>query len=214
MELTVIQKIAIWAIPILFAITLHEVAHGWVASFFGDQTARLTGRLTINPVKHIDVMGTLVVPILMLVFGGFIFGWAKPVPVDARNMRHPRYNMVIVAMAGPIANLLMAVFWALIAKIGLNLNAWFGVPLVYMGQAGMMINIVLGVLNCLPIPPLDGGRALCNLLPGQLGWSLHRLEPYGFLIIVLLMLSGILSSVIEPVISFVMRWLMVLFNLT
>lgn len=214
MELTVIQKVAIWAIPVLFAITLHEVAHGWVASKFGDQTARLAGRLTINPIKHIDLVGTVIVPLVMLTFGGFIFGWAKPVPVDARNLRNPRYNMVVVAVAGPISNLLMAIFWAGIAKIGLNLNSWFGVPLIYMGQAGMMINIVLCVLNCLPIPPLDGGRALYNLLPARLGWSLYRIEPYGFLIIVLLMLSGILSYVLEPVIYFLMRWIAVLFSLT
>src|SRR5579872_911641 len=213
MELTTIQKIAIWAIPVLFAITLHEVAHGWVASKFGDQTARLAGRLTINPLKHIDLMGTVIVPLLMLMMGGFIFGWAKPVPVDSRNMRHPRYNMVFVALAGPLSNFLMAIFWAGIVKIGLSLNAWFGIPLIYMGQAGMMINIVLGVLNCLPIPPLDGGRALCNLLPGQWGWNLYRLEPYGFLIIVLLMLSGVLSHVIGPVIYMFMQWIAMLFNL-
>lgn len=214
MESTIIQKIAVWTIPVLFAITLHEVAHGWVASKFGDQTARLAGRLTINPLKHIDLMGTIIVPILMLMVGGFIFGWAKPVPVDARNMHHPRYNMVVVALAGPLSNLLMAIFWAAIAKLGLNLNAWFGVPLIYMGQAGMMINIVLGVLNCLPIPPLDGGRALCNLLPGRFGWSLYRLEPYGFVIIVILMVSGLLSHILEPVIYVLMRWIAMLFGLT
>lgn len=214
MEMTVIQKVAIWAIPVLFAITLHEVAHGWVASKFGDQTARLAGRLTINPIKHIDLVGTIVVPLIMLVVGGFIFGWAKPVPVDARNMRNPRYNMAVVAAAGPISNLLMAIFWAGIAKIGLYLNQWFGVPLIYMGQAGMMINIVLCVLNCLPIPPLDGGRALCNLLPGQWGWRLYRVEPYGFLILVLLMLSGMLSYVLEPVIFMLMRSIAMIFNLT
>lgn len=214
MELTIIQKIAIWAIPVLFAITLHEVAHGWVASKFGDQTARLAGRLTINPIKHIDLMGTVIIPLVMLVFGGFIFGWAKPVPVDARNMRNPRYNMVFVALAGPVSNLLMAILWAGVAKIGLNVNAWLGVPLIYMGQAGMMINIVLGVLNCLPIPPLDGGRALANLLPGQWGWKLQRMESYGFLIVVILLLSGVLSYIIEPVISTLMRWLTMLFGLT
>lgn len=213
MDLTIIQKVAIWAIPVLFAITLHEVAHGWVASKFGDQTARLAGRLTINPVKHIDLIGTIVVPIMMLVFGGFIFGWAKPVPVDARNMRNPRYDMVIVSLAGPISNLLMAIFWAGIMKIGLNLSPWFGVPLIYMGQAGMIINIVLCILNCLPLPPLDGGRALSNLLPGQLGWALYRVEPYGFLILMVLMLSGMLGYIIEPAISLLMRWISMLFSL-
>jgi Zn-dependent protease len=213
MELTFIQKVAIWALPVLFAITLHEVAHGWVASKFGDQTARLAGRLTINPIKHIDLMGTIIVPLLMLSLGGFLFGWAKPVPVDARNMHHPRYNMAVVAAAGPISNLLMALFWAGIAKLGLYLNTWFGVPLLYMGQAGMMINIVLCILNCLPIPPLDGGRVLMNLLPGRMGWSMYRLEPYGFLILVLLMMSGILSYVIAPAVYVILDGMKTLFNL-
>ncbi len=213
MELTTIQKVAIWALPVLFAITLHEVAHGWVASKFGDQTARLAGRLTINPIKHIDLMGTIIVPLLMLTLGGFIFGWAKPVPVDARNMHHPRYNMAVVAAAGPISNLLMALFWAGVAKLGLYLNTWFGVPLLYMGQAGMMINIVLCILNCLPIPPLDGGRVLINLLPGRMAWSVSRMEPYGFLILVLLMMSGILSNVIAPVVFVFMDGIKTLFNL-
>ena len=213
MELTIVQKIAIWVIPVLFAITLHEVAHGWVAYRCGDQTARLAGRLTINPIKHMDLMGTVIVPLLMLLVGGFIFGWAKPVPVDARNMRHPRYNMAWVAAAGPISNLLMAVFWAGIVKLGLNVNSWFGIPLIYMGQAGMMINIVLCVLNCLPIPPLDGGRMLINLLPGQVGWRLSRLEPYGFLILLLLMASGLLSSLLSPIISWLIGTLGMLLNL-
>lgn len=214
MEFTLVQKAAIWALPVLFAITLHEVAHGWVASLFGDQTARLSGRLTINPVKHIDLMGTIVVPIIMLLAGGIIFGWAKPVPVDPRNMRHPRYNMAVVAAAGPIANLLMAIFWGLIQKLGLSLNAWFGVPLVYMGQAGMIINLVLCVLNCLPIPPLDGGRVLANLLPGRMGWFINRLEPYGFLILILLILTGILSYVISPAVSFLLYWISSMLNIT
>ncbi len=214
MELSIVQKIAIWVIPVLFAITLHEVAHGWVASKLGDQTAQLAGRLSINPLKHIDLVGTIIVPLLMLAVGGFIFGWAKPVPVDARNIRYPRYGMVFVALAGPLANLLMAVFWAMIAKVGLSLNAWFGVPLVYMGQAGMMINIVLCVLNCLPVPPLDGGRALYNLLPGRLSWGLYKIEPYGFLILILLMLSGILSYLLEPPIRGLMYGLTSLFRLS
>ncbi|EKD54151.1 MAG: peptidase M50 [uncultured bacterium] len=213
MELTLVQKIAIWALPVLFAITVHEVAHGWVASKFGDQTARLAGRLTLNPFKHIDLIGTIIVPLMLLMVSNFIFGWAKPVPVDARNLRHPRYHMALVAAAGPIANFLMALFWAAIAKLGINLNAWFGVPLIYMGQAGMMINIVLGVLNCLPLPPLDGGRVLYNLLPGRMGFNLYRIEPYGFLILVLLMLSGILSYVIAPIVFGLLNMMTMLFGL-
>ncbi|EKD72672.1 MAG: peptidase M50 [uncultured bacterium] len=213
MELTLIQKIVVWAIPVLFAITVHEVAHGWVASKFGDQTARLAGRLTLNPLRHVDLIGTIVVPLMLLMLGGFIFGWAKPVPVDARNLRNPRYHMALVALAGPAANLLMAVFWAGITKIGINLDTWFGVPLIYMGQAGMLINIILGVLNCLPLPPLDGGRVLSNLLPGRMGWNLDRIEPYGFLILVLLLLSGILSYVMAPIVYFLLNALAMLFGL-
>src|SRR5580692_1702012 len=143
LEPTTIQKIAIWALPVLFAITGHEVAHGWVASKFGDQTAKLAGRLTLNPMKHIDPVGTILIPGIMLLFSNFIFGWAKPVPVDARNMRNPKTDMVFVALAGPLSNLLMALFWAGIAKLGfifLPDNSWFSVPVIYMGQAGIMIN--------------------------------------------------------------------------
>jgi Zn-dependent protease len=201
MELNAIQKLAIWALPMIFAITVHEVAHGWVAFKFGDQTARLAGRLTLNPVKHIDLTGTIIVPAIFLLFSNYIFGWAKPVPVDSRNMSHPRYQMIFVSLAGPVSNLIMALMWAGVAKIAMGLNSWAGVPLVYMGQAGIMINVVLAVLNCLPILPLDGGRALSYFLPGRLGWNYSRLEPYGFLILLLLMFSGILWIILAPPIS-------------
>lgn len=215
-EFTTIQKIAIWTIPVLFAITVHEVAHGWAASKFGDQTARLSGRLTLNPIKHIDPVGTLLVPAILLLFSNFIFGWAKPVPVDARNMHHPKRDMAIVSLAGPAANFLMAIIWAAIAKLGyslLSVESWFSVPLIYMGEAGIMINIVLGVLNCLPIPPLDGGQFLSNILPGKMSLLMHRLEPYGFLILILLMLSGILQLIMGPIIYFIMRGITLLFGL-
>ncbi len=215
-ELTIVQKIAVWAIPLIFAITLHEVAHGWVANLFGDRTAKLSGRLTINPIKHIDLIGTIVVPALMLMVGGFIFGWAKPVPVNARNMAKPRIEMPIVCLAGPLANLLMAVFWAGIAKCGYILvaaNPWLGEPLIYMGEAGISINIVLGVLNCLPIPPLDGGRALYYLLPGRMGWFFNRIEPYGFFILLALIATGVLSYVIGPLYLLLTSWIASLFGL-
>lgn len=216
MELTIVQKIAIWALPVLFAITVHEVAHGWAASKFGDQTARLAGRLTLNPLHHIDWVGTVIVPGLLLMFSNFIFGWAKPVPVDERNMRHPRRDMAIVALAGPLANFLMALLWAGVAKIGIMLvqyDSWFSVPLMYMGEAGIMINIILGVLNCLPIPPLDGGRVVHSLLSGKAAWYFYRLEPFGFIILILLMLSGVLSNILGPLVSTLMAWTAILFNL-
>lgn len=205
-ELTIIQKIAIWALPLIFAITLHEVAHGFVASLCGDQTARFSGRLSLNPIKHIDPMGTVVVPLLMLMVTNFIFGWAKPVPVDARNMRHPRRDVALVALAGPVSNLLMAVFWGLIAKGGMlaemSGNGWLGLPLVYMGGAGIMINVVLAVLNLIPLPPLDGSRIITSILSPRAAYQYSLIEPYGFFILILLMLSGVLSSIMTPFIYF------------
>lgn len=216
-SLTIPQTIAIWALPLIFAITLHEVAHGFVASLFGDQTAKLSGRLTINPVKHIDPIGTVAVPLIMLLFTNFVFGWAKPVPVDSRNLRNPRRDMAFVALAGPLSNLLMAVFWGMIAKIGMvaeqSGNSWLGVPLDYMGRAGIMINVVLGVLNLIPFPPLDGGKVLEALLPRRAAYSFSLLEPYGFLILILLMVSGILSAIMAPFMYAIINLIYALFGL-
>lgn len=212
-ELSIAQKIAIWALPVLLAITGHEVAHGWVASLCGDQTARLSGRLTLNPIKHIDPLGTIIIPLVLLMVSNFIFGWAKPVPVDARNLRNPRTDMVLVALAGPLSNLLMAILWAAVAKLSMNLPAWYGVPLVGMGMAGIQINIVLGILNCLPIPPLDGGRALYNLLPGKMAWYFYHLERYGFFILLILMFTGLLNYILFPPIIFLSNIIMNLFGL-
>lgn len=216
-ELSLIQKIVIWALPLIFAITLHEVAHGWVASLFGDQTARLSGRLTLNPIKHIDLVGTIILPLLMLLFSNFIFGWAKPVPVDARNMRNPRWDMLAVALAGPLSNLLMAVAWGGMAKLGMITVAsgygFVGLPLTYMGEAGIMINIVLGVLNLIPLPPLDGGRVMTSLLPPRLAYQYSQIEPYGFLILVLLLVSGALSSIMLPPVYFLLNSISRLFGL-
>ncbi len=214
METTLIQQISIWALPVLFAITLHEVAHGWVASWFGDQTARLAGRLTLNPIKHVDLVGTVIVPLFLLVLGsGMIFGWAKPVPVDARNLRHPRRDMIFVALAGPLSNLLMAMAWAVITKLAMGLPAWF-YPIAYMGDAGIMINLVLGVLNIIPIPPMDGGRVLMNMLPGRIAWRLHQFEPYSFIILILLIMSGVLSFVISPIVYVLLNSIHTLFGLS
>jgi Zn-dependent protease len=212
-EFDIVQKITIWALPVLFAITLHEVAHGWVASLCGDKTARLYGRLTLNPLKHIDLVGTIIVPLVLLAVSNFIFGWAKPVPVNARNMRNPRTDMILVALGGPAANLLMAVFWAAIAKLSLYLSPWFSIPLSKMGMAGIQINIVLAVLNCLPVPPLDGGQALYHLLPPRMAWHYHRIEPYGFFILLILMLTNVLSYILLPPVIFLISTITSLFGL-
>lgn len=202
--LALIQQILIYAIPILFAITVHEVAHGWVASKFGDQTAKLMGRLTLNPIKHIDPMGTIVVPVVLLMLGGFIFGWAKPVPVDWRNLRNPKQDMAWVAAAGPGANLLMLILWALLAKLIILLGAPATGPwsaLEKMSYAGIMINSVLMILNLFPVPPLDGSRVLTALLPPALAYKYNRLERYGLLIILVLLMTGYLGRILEPIIT-------------
>lgn len=194
--LSLAQKISIWALPVLFAITLHEVAHGWAARALGDRTAEMLGRLSLNPLKHVDPMGTVLVPAVLLALGGFLFGWAKPVPVGVRNLRHPRRDMALVAIAGPLANAAMALAWGLLLKLALSVNAEEGlwVGLRYMAMAGITINLVLMVLNLLPIPPLDGGRVLTGLLPESAARMLDRIEPYGLLILVALMATGVLSQ--------------------
>jgi Zn-dependent protease len=191
-------------IPVIFAVTVHEVAHGWVASQFGDQTAKSMGRLTLNPMKHIDPIGTIVVPAIMYFTSGFIFGWAKPVPVNWRNLGHPRRDMAIVALAGPAANLLMLLFWAMSAKVIMLLgddSNYLTQLLFIMCSIGITINIVLMILNLFPILPLDGGRVLTAMLPRDLAISFSRLEPYGLIILVVLLLSGILWKILLPLIG-------------
>jgi Zn-dependent protease len=206
-NLSLPQFIAVAALPLLFAITVHEVAHGWMAKQFGDPTAQRLGRLTLNPLKHIDPLGTVVVPLVLLLLGGFIFGWAKPVPVTWQNLRHPKRDMAIVAAAGPGANLVMALFWAVIARLGVELGvtSWAGLPMFKMGQFGIEINAVLMVLNLLPIPPLDGGRVAVGLLPGPWAWQLARIEPFGFFILLALLATHVLGAIIGPPITMVIQ---------
>ncbi len=203
-ELNLISTLFVFVIPVIFAVTVHEVAHGWVASRFGDQTAKSMGRLTLNPVKHIDPVGTILVPAIMYFTSGFIFGWAKPVPVNWRNLGHPRRDMAIVAIAGPVANLLMLLFWAMSAKIIISLgndSNHLTQLLFVMCSIGITINIVLMILNLFPVLPLDGGRILTAMLPRNLAITFSRLEPYGLIILVVLLLSGILWKILLPVLS-------------
>jgi Zn-dependent protease len=200
--LSTYQLLAVAILPLLFAITVHEVAHGWMAKRLGDPTAERLGRLTLNPIKHIDPIGTILVPGLLLMLGGFVFGWAKPVPVTWENLRHPKRDMAIVAAAGPGVNLLMAVIWAVLAKVGTALPdalSSAAAPLYYMGIAGISINIVLMVLNLIPLPPLDGGRVAVGLLPGRFAYALSRVEPYGFFILIGLLVTGVLGLIMHPI---------------
>lgn len=199
-ELTLVQRIVVWILPVIFAITVHEVAHGWVAKQYGDNTASALGRLTLNPVKHIDLLGTIILPGLLLLTGtGFIFGWAKPVPVDVRNFKKPLRDMAIVALAGPVSNMLMALFWAFIARLGVMIGAGFepvSQPLIYSGVAGISINLVLAIINLLPIPPLDGSRILTGMLPHYWAWQYNKLERYGFIILMALLYFKVLNVIL------------------
>ncbi|MDH5391585.1 MAG: site-2 protease family protein [Gammaproteobacteria bacterium] len=200
----ILEAITIWSLPVIFAITLHEAAHGWVANKLGDPTARALGRITANPFKHIDPIGTVVVPLILVVLGGFVFGWAKPVPVDARNFKKPLQHMAIVAVAGPLSNLLMACFWALILAFAINWlepGYWMARPLAMMAQAGIVINLVLMTLNLLPLLPLDGGRVVAGLLSPVAAMRFMKIEPYGMIILLLLLFSGILGKILGPVVA-------------
>ena len=197
-ELNLIQKIAIYALPVLLAITLHEAAHAYAAKRFGDATAYMMGRMTLNPLKHIDPVGTVLLPLLSVVLGGFLFGWAKPVPVNFGALRNPRVGMRWVAAAGPAANLVMAIMWVLLLKLAVVMDNDYSRPLALMSQAGIGINVVLMVLNLMPILPLDGGRIVESLLPRPLAYRFSRLEPYGMWILLALVFTGLLSPILRP----------------
>lgn len=210
-----IQLICIWALPVLFAVTLHEAAHGWVANRLGDPTAKMLGRLTLNPIKHIDWLGTVLVPMILALTTGFIFGWAKPVPVNQYNLKHPRRDWALVSLAGPVSNFLMAFLWAGIAKIGMMFLSTGspGLFMMYVGKAGIAINLMLGILNLIPIPPLDGGHVASSLLPIQVSRHYDKLEPYGFFILLFLLFSGILNWFILPPYTFLSKGMYAFFGL-
>ncbi|HXZ95878.1 MAG TPA: site-2 protease family protein [Burkholderiales bacterium] len=215
-----IQTIAIYAIPVIFAITLHEAAHGYVAKHFGDLTAYAQGRISLNPLRHVDLTGTIIVPLALLLLsklfggGGILFGWAKPVPVNFSGLHHPKRDMLWVAAAGPGANLLMALFWALVLKFAASIpGSAYSLPMGLMGKAGIQINVVLLVLNLLPVPPLDGGRIAVSLLPHGLSYRFSRIEPYGMLILLLLLFSGVLGIILWPLVSTVMGLISSVLNL-
>jgi Zn-dependent protease len=195
----IIYKIAVNAIPLLLAITLHEAAHGYAARVFGDRTAEMLGRISLNPIKHIDWVGTVAVPALTLAIGGFFFGWAKPVPVNFNNLRNPKRDMIWVAAAGPAANLVMAIAWAIILKAS-DMSSIDAIA-----RAGVAWNVGLMVLNLLPILPLDGGRIVAGLLPRQLSYTYSRMEPYGLFIVLGLAVAGILGKILSPLYSITYR---------
>ncbi|WP_292976888.1 site-2 protease family protein [Nitrosomonas sp.] len=216
----IIQGIAIYALPVIFAITLHEAAHGYVARHFGDLTAEKAGRISLNPLRHIDPFGTILLPLMMflasklLMGNGLLFGWAKPVPVDFNQLRQPKKNMLWVAVAGPGANLLMAFFWAAVIKFGISApDGIYAKPMILMGIAGIEINVILMVLNLLPLPPLDGGRIAVSLLPNKLAWKFAQIEPYGFVILLVLLVSGGLGVVLWPLITITKQIIVMLFGL-
>lgn len=215
-----IPTLAIWALPVLLAITLHEAAHGYVARHFGDPTAAEAGRITLNPLSHIDPVGTILVPAIILTLSmlagssGILFGWAKPVPVNFARLRNPKADMFWVAAAGPFMNLLMAFGWAALLKLALTSGGGgYTDALMHMAVAGITINAVLMFLNLLPLPPLDGGRIAVSLLPDALAWRFARLEPWGFPILLLLLFTGVLGAILWPMISAFRGLLLVLFGL-
>ncbi|MDC0181585.1 site-2 protease family protein [Candidatus Thioglobus sp.] len=198
------QTLLIYIIPLLFAITLHEAAHGWVASKLGDHTARMMGRVTLDPTKHIDPIGTIAIPlVLLLSSSGFIFGWAKPVPINFNALRNGKNGMIWVALAGPGANIVMAICWLFVMIIAINMNISV---LIEMGRVGILVNCVLAVFNLLPIPPLDGSRVISALLPNRLAYQYNQLEQYGLYILLGLMFLGGFNYLVRPWVELMLSW--------
>ena len=198
------QTLLIYIIPLLFAITLHEAAHGWIASKLGDHTARMMGRVTLDPTKHIDPIGTIAIPLVLLISSsGFIFGWAKPVPINFNALRNGKNGMILVALAGPGANIVMAVCWLFLMIIAINMNI---AVLIEMGRIGILVNCVLAVFNLLPIPPLDGSRVISALLPNRLAYQYNQLEQYGLYILLGLMFLGGFNYLVRPWVEVILGW--------
>lgn len=212
----VLIKILVYALPVIFAITLHEAAHGYVARHFGDSTAYMLGRVSLNPVRHIDPVGTILLPLVTVMLSGFMFGWAKPVPVNFNNLRHPKRDSLWVAAAGPASNIVQALAWALVARVlaevisptGLAGGFWLAVA-----EAGVVVNVAFAILNLFPLLPLDGGRMLMSLLPGRLSYAYSRLEPYGMIILIVLIVTGALSWVLGPLVTSCLHLIYSLFGL-
>lgn len=218
LELTTVQQIAIWLLPVLFAITLHEAAHAWVAYRLGDTTAKMLGRVSFNPIRHIDLIGTIIVPIAILLLSQFhfVFGWAKPVPINDSQFRHPRRDVALATAAGPLSNLLMAIMWTGLLKISAGLSPQssnLALFLLLAARAGIIINLLLAYLNLIPIPPLDGSRIVASLMPPRASAIYLRLEPWGFFILLILMFTGVLAWLINPPIQWSLIFLRSLFNL-
>ncbi len=203
-KLNALQLFLVYIIPVLFAITLHEVAHGWVASKLGDHSAKMMGRITLNPIKHLDLVGTVLLPGVLLLTTDFIFGWAKPVPINTSALRRPKTDMAWVALAGPGANFIMAIFWAALAHMAYQLQIEY---LLLVGIAGIQINLILALINLIPIPPLDGSRVVSAFLPASYEFRYAKLEPYGFIILIVLLLLGMLEKILRPPMIFLIHLL-------
>ena len=217
-EFTWVQQICIWALPILLAITFHELAHGYVAYLCGDNTAKMFGRLTINPIKHIDPIGTIAIPLVVGVLTNFNFviGYAKPIPVNQGYLRNPRRDMIFVTLAGPVANLIMAFIWAACMKIAVLMNpqtSTVALFLLFAARAGILINLILAFLNLVPLPPLDGSKVLINMLPARQAIAYSKIEPYGFFILMILIFTNILGYLLNPLINGGIYILSAIFNL-